>query len=588
MDLVALATVADCVPLRGENRALVRAGLLALAGTAKPGLRALMRVGKVDPGALDAHSLGFRLAPRINAAGRLHRADAGLELVLTEDKARAEAVAAELDAANGERRHVETRILFEAEAQVSAAGERAAYVLAGDDWHRGVIGIVASRIAERHHRPVVLVALDGDRGTGSGRSIPGFDLLAGLTACGEELNRFGGHRAAAGLEIDRARLDGFRAAFEAHAAATLSADDLVPVERVDAVVSGDVLDLELAEELERLGPFGTANPEPVLLVPAAALTDPVAMGEGKHVRFTVQGGGARSRAVAFGAPGGRLPVDAGAPVDATFRLERNAYNGAVEPRLLFRCARPCDPAAIEVLGEPGTWWDAMLAELDAPLEPWPPVLGAVPRGRTVLDRRGRGLAGTLADLAATGEPVLVVCAEVVPRLRGLEGRLGGFALCSYEALERDPGLAARFGHLIALDPPAHAHRRALLEAGDAGFAHLAWGKPELRFAHEINAHHNLRRDQLVTLYRALRDQRGGAGEELVATLRRGSGSATCAGRALRVLDELGLVHLDRVQRALTVPEAQRTELERSPAFRAYQRRLQDADRYLSEATARAA
>ena len=212
LDLVALATVADCVPLLVENRRLVRTGLRALAGTAKPGLRALMGVAQTDPSGLDARALGFRLAPRINAAGRLHRADAGLELVLTEDEARAGAVAEELDRANAERRDVETRILFAAEAQAADAAERAALVLAGDDWHPGVIGIVASRIAERHHRPTVLVALDGDAGTGSGRSIPGFDLLAGLTAAGDHLRRFGGHRAAAGLEVARADLDAFRVA----------------------------------------------------------------------------------------------------------------------------------------------------------------------------------------------------------------------------------------------------------------------------------------------------------------------------------------------------------------------------------------
>src|SRR4051794_36257739 len=172
LDLAALATVADVVSLTGENRRIVREGLRALATTGKPGLRALMRVARVDPTRLDAKAVGFRLAPRINAAGRLHRADAGLELVLTDDPARAEVVAQELDQANAERRHVEQRILFEAEAQVAEQGERAAYVLAGEDWHPGVIGVVASRIAERHHRPAVLIAMDGERGTGSGRSIP--------------------------------------------------------------------------------------------------------------------------------------------------------------------------------------------------------------------------------------------------------------------------------------------------------------------------------------------------------------------------------------------------------------------------------
>ncbi|HEV2753781.1 MAG TPA: single-stranded-DNA-specific exonuclease RecJ, partial [Solirubrobacteraceae bacterium] len=365
LDLVALATVADCVPLVGENRRLVREGLCALATTRKVGLRALMRVARVDPGRLDARALGFGLAPRINAAGRLYRADAGLELVLTEDEERAGAIAEELDRANGERRHVETRILFEAEAQVREAGERSAYVLAGEGWHPGVIGIVASRLAERHHRPAVLVALDGEEGTGSGRSIPGFDLLAGLDAAAAHLRRHGGHRAAAGCTVAREALDGFRAAFESHAAAVLEPGDLLPRERADAVVSGDELGLELAEELARLGPFGTANPDVSLLVPAARLEDPRPMGEGRHVRFTVRSGGRTARAVAFGT-GGRVPCETSGPVDATFTLEVNEYNGAVEPRLLLRHAAPCAPRApIEVLGQPTDWLAAALGEAQA-------------------------------------------------------------------------------------------------------------------------------------------------------------------------------------------------------------------------------
>ena len=173
LDLVALATVADCVPLRDENRRLVREGLHALATSTKPGIRALLRVAKVDPGALDARAIGFRLAPRINAAGRLYRADAGLELVLTDDAERAAAIADELDHANAERRLTETRIVFEAEAQVRELGEQPAYVLAGEGWHPGVIGIVASRIAERHHRPCVMLAHGRRRGDRLGALDPG-------------------------------------------------------------------------------------------------------------------------------------------------------------------------------------------------------------------------------------------------------------------------------------------------------------------------------------------------------------------------------------------------------------------------------
>ncbi len=345
LDLVALATIADVVPLRGENRTLVRRGLRALASTARPGLRALMRVARVDPGRVDERAIGFALAPRLNAAGRLYRADAGLELILTEDPMRAMQVAEELDRANHERREVETRIRWEAEAQIAALGERAAYVLAGEGWHAGVIGVVAARLAERHHRPVVLIALDGARGRGSARSIPAFDLLAGLDACAEHLLRHGGHRAAAGLEIERERVPALAHAFAEHAERALTPADLVAVERVDAVVGGEELSMALAEELQRLAPFGRGNPAVSLMLADATFADVRSMGEGKHARFTVHSRGARARAVAFGV-GGALGVAEGEPAQATFKLEVNEWNGVSEPRLVLRHARAVAPPEI--------------------------------------------------------------------------------------------------------------------------------------------------------------------------------------------------------------------------------------------------
>ena len=342
IELVALATVADLMPLVGENRRLVREGLRALSRTARPGLRALMTVAKADPSALDTRALGFRLAPRINAAGRLRRADAGLELLLTDDEQRAGEIAAELDRVNTERRAVEQRIVWEAEAQVAEFGERRAYVLAGEDWHPGVVGIVASRIVERHHRPAVVVALDGDVGSGSARSIPGFDLLGALHATAEHLERYGGHRAAAGMTVQRDRIDGFRRALEDHAEAVLPDDLLIARERVDAIASGCELGLDLAEELELLEPCGMGNPRSRLLVPGARLRDPRPMGDGRHLRFVVGSGGINARAVAFGCDG-KLGVEPDEPADATFRLERNFWNGAVEPRLVLGHARPCAP-----------------------------------------------------------------------------------------------------------------------------------------------------------------------------------------------------------------------------------------------------
>jgi single-stranded-DNA-specific exonuclease len=597
LDLVAIATVADCVSLHGENRALVRAGLRAVAGTGKPGLRALMRVSGCDPGELRARSLSFALAPRINAAGRMGRADAALELLLTEDEDRADAIAQELHGLNAARRDVETKMLFSAEAQVAAQGDRPAYVLAGENWHRGVVGIVASRIAERHNRPAVLIALDGATGVGSGRSIPAYDLLSGLNACADHLERHGGHRAAAGLEIATDRIDAFRAAFEAHAAAALSPEDRAGVERVDAVVGGDAVTLELAEELGRLEPFGEGNPAVSLLMPAAALSDARPMGEGKHVRFTVAAGGARARAVAFGC-GGQIPVDRGdgaadGPVDATFELERNAYNGAVEARLRLRSAQPSDPPPIAVVGEPEEPLPLALAQLDAELpvataspQPDDPATElARPPARTIVDRRGTGLAGTLGGLVASGESVLVVCVDVPARLGGLRDRLGGFTLCSWDAFVADPALAGTFDHVVALDPPptpaAHA---ALHVPGGIGPAHLAWGEPELRFVEHVIARDHDLRPAATALYRALREAGGRSEGAALADL---VGSAPrAAGRALRVLRDVGLLAVSGDAVVLAPPQP--SDLERSEAFRAYRAYLKASRQWLSETTPRAA
>ncbi len=573
------------MPLRGENRRLVRAGLRALATTTRPGLRALMKVSHADPARIDARAVGFRLAPRINAAGRLERADAGLELLLTTDEARAAQIADELDRLNSERRHTETRILFEAEAQVAQLGERMAYVLAGEGWHKGVIGIVASRIAERHNRPAVLIALEPGaatdpqaRGTGSGRSIPGFDLLAGLDAAAAHLVRHGGHRAAAGCEILAAEVDAFRAAFEAHAAATLCPEDLVAVQRADAVVAGDELGLALAEELELLAPFGIANPSVSLLVPAARFGDARTMGEGKHARFQVQSGAMRAGAVAFGT----AKVDCDVALDATFSLELNEYNGSVEPRLVLRDARPCAPAPIVVVGEPQDYLCAVIAELRRPLErPAAPGADIFP----VRDRRGGGIAGVIAGLVASGEPVLVVAADAVLRARHLAPILGGFELCSHEALEREPGLARPDAHVVLLDPPPGPPR------AHGAMTHLAWGEPELRFAAQIHERDRDLRRQLAAAYRALRDAGEATGAQLEALLRgdpRAPRPAPLAGRLLRVLAELGLVSLDAEARTLTVPPAERTDLERSEAFRAYYQHYEDGRRWLSGEMAKAA
>jgi single-stranded-DNA-specific exonuclease len=342
LDLVAIATISDVVPLVDENRFLAREGLKALARTQKPGLRALMRSAGVDPAAVDAGSVGFRLAPRINAAGRLQHPKTALELLLTEDDTEAAQLAGRLEELNRERQVVEDRILRDAVAQVEAWPEsrrrRRGYVVADAGWHEGVIGIVASRLVERFNRPVVLIAgtTKGDW-KGSGRSIPSFDLHAALGACAEHLSRFGGHRAAAGLSIDPARLGAFAGAFGAAVDAELPEEELQPRVAVDAVVSGEELTLDLSSELGHLAPFGLGNPGVTLLLPSCDLSDVAQTADGKHLRFRVRH---RNRpagsAIAFGL--GRHADSARREVshDVLFRLEENRWNGTVAPQLVVR------------------------------------------------------------------------------------------------------------------------------------------------------------------------------------------------------------------------------------------------------------
>jgi len=358
LDLVALATIADVVPLVDENRSLALAGLRRLATTTRPGLRALMQAARVDAATVDEGAVGFRLAPRINAAGRLGRPTAALELLLTEDEDEARRVAAELEELNRERQSVEERILREATAAIEAWPEarrrHRGYVVADEGWHEGVIGIVASRLAERYHRPVVLIAgagagsvggraadarptATGDAWKGSGRSIPAFDLHAGLAACAEHLERFGGHRAAAGLSIRPENVDALAAAFAAHADEHLAEDDLRPVTVVDAIVPGPALTLELCAELRRLAPFGLGNPGVTLLVAGCELADLTAVGDGKHLRFRVSDArGPAGTAIAFGLGSQLDRFRRVGHYDVAFRLQENTWNGTTAPQLVVR------------------------------------------------------------------------------------------------------------------------------------------------------------------------------------------------------------------------------------------------------------
>jgi single-stranded-DNA-specific exonuclease len=267
MDLVAMATVADVVPLTGANRILVAHGLQELTAARRPGIRALKEAAGLEPDArITAGQVGFRLGPRVNAAGRLHDASLGLQMLTSDSLEEARRLAQVLDRANAERQGIESTILSEALKQAEGLKESRGLVLYAEGWHPGVIGIVASRVVERFHRPTVVVGVNDGVGKGSARSIEAFHLFDALSGCSDLLARFGGHKYAAGLTIEAPKLPAFREAFERIATQRLSPEDLIPRCRVDAVVTPRELDEPAVEALQKLGPFGQGNPEPVLVL----------------------------------------------------------------------------------------------------------------------------------------------------------------------------------------------------------------------------------------------------------------------------------------------------------------------------------
>jgi len=331
LDYVALATVADVVPLTGENRILVRHGLRLLRQTRWVGLRALIASSGLGPSELRAGQVGFILAPRLNAAGRIGESADGLKLLLTDDAEEAAMLAQRLELLNTERQALDQRILEEAIEQVEAAGcpdSRCGIVLGSEDWHPGVVGIVASRVVERYGRPTFLIAFDGPIGKGSGRSISRFDLHAALGSCGDLLERYGGHRMAAGVTLRRDRFEAFRERFEGVAAERLDPADLGPEQRVDIEIPLGDATSDLERLIRHLEPCGMGNPAPVFGVRGVGLTRRQRVG-GNHLRGTLLGDGGSLGAIAF-RMADRIDDLGDGPVDATFRLEQNEFRGQTE------------------------------------------------------------------------------------------------------------------------------------------------------------------------------------------------------------------------------------------------------------------
>jgi len=329
LDLVALATIADIAPLLGENRVFARYGLKMLAETKNLGLRALIRSAGLDGKPLTAGRVGYILAPRLNAVGRLGHALRGVDLLTAQTEHEANAIARELEELNARRQEIDRATVEQARQRVLALDldETFGIVLAADGWHPGVIGIVASRIVEEFGRPTILIALDGEEGKGSGRSISRFDLHAGIGGCRHLLKRFGGHRSAAGVTIARDQVDTFARCFNEAARAVLSPDDLVPELRIDLEVALAELTPGFESLLRHLEPCGMGNPSPMLLTRGVRLAAPPrVVGQG-GLKLRLQTENGPLEAIGWSL-GGRIgEIDMSRPIDIAFRLERDEYQG---------------------------------------------------------------------------------------------------------------------------------------------------------------------------------------------------------------------------------------------------------------------
>ncbi len=349
LDLVAIPTIADLVPLTGENRILARFGLKVLGRTPNPGLRALLGVAGVKSDRpINAGQIAFIIGPRINAVGRMGDSMRGVRLLLTEDENEAKEIAGVVDEENRVRQEVDRATLEEADALLQETFDPdrdRAIVLASPDWHSGVIGIVASRIVERYYRPTVLISLDGQVGKGSGRSIPGFHLYEALELCNSHLVQFGGHRYAAGVQIRADQVEAFRQSLDAVARERLTPADLVPKLNIDLELPISHVSAELWRFLAHFGPYGQGNPKPVFLARDVALRGtPQVVGE-QHLRLRIEvGEGATPEAIAFGQAGESEWLNASSRVDMAYQVGIRSWQGIEHVQAQVVDLRPSESA----------------------------------------------------------------------------------------------------------------------------------------------------------------------------------------------------------------------------------------------------
>ena len=347
-DIIAVGTVADVMPIIGENRRITEVGLKKLAETDNIGLFALMReAGIIKPGRsgrkITSATVGYVLAPRINAAGRIAFASRAVELLLAENEPQAAGIAAELCDINKQRQATEQTIYEQAIELIDGKYSDDKFIVLGyEGWHQGVIGVVASKIAERYSRPCILFSLDGDTAKGSGRSIKGFSLMDALTACGDVLTEYGGHELAAGLSIKSSLIDEFRRRINEYAAPMLSVSSTALPLNVECSVEVRELGLAGVEEMLKLEPFGLANPQPLLLIKNAVIKEITPLSMGKHVRFRVSqpGGNESVPAVYFGMPFDSFPFCEGDSVDAVITADVNEFMGSRTPQIFIKAIAP--------------------------------------------------------------------------------------------------------------------------------------------------------------------------------------------------------------------------------------------------------
>ncbi len=555
LDLVAIGTIADLTPLRGENRYYVREGLRLLNLGQRVGLRALAEVASCA-GAVDSGSVAFRLAPRLNAAGRLADPSPPLRLLLADDEGEARALAGELHELNSARQDLE-RIMFETATRQVESLETlpTVIVLASPDWHEGVVGIVASRLVELFQRPTVLLGVRDGVAKGSGRSIPAFDLLGGLTACSSLLSIFGGHAQAAGLTLPAENVEAFRLALQQHAGAVLAPSALVPRYRADAVLSAEELNAETALALASFEPFGCGNPRPRFLLVDTTLENVERTRNGLHVKCQARVGGVKIPAIGFGMGRDAQPSADGGSYLAGAQLKADEWRGSIRAQLVLERVTPFFGSDVERCV--GKWPDGVDGtdaneeyeqECDADAEShdrrhggaWPD---------SARDLRGHaGRLTSVAQVMAAHERVALVTvsaphaaallgASLPTEVFDIEGTAYADALSSrrvadvlaakdsalveWDALRIVEHSLREWPHVIVLDPAYREdHVRSVAHLAEAGAqVHLMYGESEKRETASLLRYIVHPRFAMVCMYRALQ-QATNTGEGLhVAAMR---------------------------------------------------------------------